>query len=211
MKSVARVFLLVLFGTLVAPLALPVRWSKPIDRRDHVFQFGSHVVSLMPGLPGVYVRRAFYLLVLPWCDSDVTLEFGTLLAQRDTEIGKRVYVGAFCNIGMCRIGNDVLIGSNVDIVSGQRVHATDDPEKPIREQSINLEKVSIGKGSWIGNRSVIMADIGQHAVVGAGSVVTRPCGEYTVNAGNPARTIRHRLKTDVESPVPFRDIREARG
>jgi acetyltransferase-like isoleucine patch superfamily enzyme len=41
-----------------------------------------------------------------------------------------------------------------------------------------------------------MADVGHDAVVGAGSVVTRPLPDYAIAAGSPARVLRSRL-TDV--------------
>lgn len=211
MKSTARSFLSFVFLVLVAPLALPIRWSRRWDKEDHIFRFGSHCVSLVPGLPGVFLRRAYYLTVLPHCGDDVVIEFGTIFAQRHTDLGKRVYIGAFCNIGMSSIGDDVLIGSNVDIISGQHVHCFEDPDLPIRDQGGRLEKISVGEGSWIGNRSIIMADVGRHAVVGAGAVVTRSCGEYTVNVGNPARTVRHRLEQPESFPEeePLRRVQHA--
>ena len=193
----------------MAPLSLPVRWARPVDGDDHIFRFGSHVASLIPGLPGVYARRAYYVTVLPRCGRDVTIEFGTIFAQRDTQIGSGVYIGAFCNIGMCRIGDNVLLGSNVDIVSGRRVHFSSDPEIPIRDQGGRLEKISIGEGSWLGNRSIVLADVGRHAVVGAGAVLIDPCADYSVNVGNPAHTTRNRREQ--LGAVPEEQLRRARS
>lgn len=209
MKRYARPLLDALFLLFLAPLGLPVRWSRGLDRHDHIFRFGSHCVSLIPGLPGVYARRAYYATVLPRCGRDVTIEFGTIFAQRDTEIGERVYLGAFCSVGMCRIGDDVLIGSNVDIISGRHVHHCDNPAVPIRYQGGRFEPISVGEGSWLGNRSIIMAPVGRHAVVGAGTVVIDPCGDYTVNVGNPARRVRDRLEQ--LGTVAEEALREARS
>jgi acetyltransferase-like isoleucine patch superfamily enzyme len=52
--------------------------------------------------------------------------------------------------------------------------------------------VRIGAGSWIGSASVVMADIGQESIIGAGTVVTKPIPEYSFAAGVPARVIRDR-------------------
>lgn len=209
MKQFARNVVSLLFWILVSPLSLPVHLSRRFDRNDHLFRFGSQCVSLLPGLPGVYARRAYYVTVLPRCGRDVVIEFGTVFAQRDTEIGARVYVGAFCNVGTSRIADDVLIGSNVDVISGRHIHYCDDPETPIRDQGGHFEKIAIGEGSWLGNRSVIMADIGQHAVVGAGAVVVTACESYTINVGNPARNIRSRL--DELDDVPEEQLQHAQS
>lgn len=210
MRPALRSTLSFLFFTLVAPLSLPVRWTRRLDRHDHIFRFGSQCVSLVPGLLGIYVRRAYYVTVLPRCGEDVLIEFGTIFAQRDTEIGKRVYIGAFCNVGTCRIGDEVLVGSNVDIISGRHVHYFDAPHIPIRDQGGLFEKISVGRGSWLGNRSVVMADVGSHCVVGAGAVVVRPCDDYVIYAGNPAHPVRNRLE-EPDTAMPDEQLRSARS
>lgn len=210
MRSAIRSTLSLLFLGLVAPLSLPIRWMRRLDRHDHLFRFGSQCISLVPGLLGIYVRRAYYVTVLPRCGKDVVIEFGTLFAQRDTEIGDRVYIGAFCNVGTCRIGDEVLVGSNVDIISGRYVHFCDDPDIPIRDQGGVFEKISIGDGSWLGNRSIVMAEVGSHCVIGAGAVVIRPCDEYGIYAGNPARPVRNRLNVP-GAGLPEERLRRARS
>jgi acetyltransferase-like isoleucine patch superfamily enzyme len=52
--------------------------------------------------------------------------------------------------------------------------------------------VRIGEGSWVGSAAVVLADVGRHSVVGAGSVVTKPIPDFVVAAGAPARVIRSR-------------------
>ena len=56
----------------------------------------------------------------------------------------------------------------------------------------NLVPVYVGAKAWIGTNAVTLpgVSIGEGAVVGAGSVVTKPVEAYTVVAGNPARVIR---------------------
>ncbi len=87
---------------------------------------------------------------------------------------------------MCDIGDDVLIGSNVDILSGRHQHHSDDPDRPRCEQGGTFTKVRIGRDAWIGNSAVIMADVGEHSVIGAGSVLVKPIPPQTVAVGNPA-------------------------
>jgi acetyltransferase-like isoleucine patch superfamily enzyme len=88
---------------------------------------------------------------------------------------------------------DVLVAAGVHIPSGARIHGTDDPTVPIREQEGSPAMIRIGAGSWIGSGSVVLADVGANSVVGAGSVVTRPIPRNVVAAGVPARVVRERL------------------
>lgn len=178
----------------VAPLAHPVAWLAPLDGRHLIFQCASQAMSLLPGLPGVYLRRAFYRIALGLESRGFVVEFGTIFAQRGTFVGNHVYIGPFGNIGLSTIEDDVLIGSNVDIVSGRRTHHFERTDVPIREQGGELEQIRIGKGSWIGNKAVVMATLGDGCIVGAGAVVTRPFEAGTIVGGNPAREIRSRVE-----------------
>jgi virginiamycin A acetyltransferase len=191
MKNVVKAIANWLCILLVLPLALPVRIWARWDKHDAVFQFGSHAVSLLPGPPGDYLRRAYYRVVLRCPAPGPTISFGTILAQRDTTISERVYIGAFCNIGSSIIESNVLIGSNVMIASPE-MHRIDDCSIPIGQQGGTIERISIGVGSWLGNGAIILADVGPECVVGAGSVVVRPCEPWGIYVGNPARLVRHR-------------------
>jgi len=177
---------------LAAPLAYPVRWLAPLDGNHVLFAMGSQMVSLIPGPPGVYIRRAHYRVTLGLESIGFVVEFGTLLAQRGIHIGHHAYIGSHCNIGLSSIGDDVLLGSGVHVVSGTRVHFFDRTDVPIREQGGELIPVEIGRDCWVGNGAVVMADVGEGAVIGAASVVNKPIEAFVVAVGNPARPIRNR-------------------
>jgi virginiamycin A acetyltransferase len=87
---------------------------------------------------------------------------------------------------MFHIDDDVLIGSNVDILSGRHQHHSDDPTRPRRDQGGSFHAVHIGRNAWIGNSSVIMGDVGDDTVIGAGSVVVESISPWCVAVGNPA-------------------------
>ncbi len=94
--------------------------------------------------------------------------------------------------GEVEIGENVLIGPNVHIISYQ--HSFKDREQLIKKQEWIYGKVTIEDDVWIGASAVILAGviIGKGSVVGAGSVVTKSCGPYSVLAGVPARIISTR-------------------
>jgi acetyltransferase-like isoleucine patch superfamily enzyme len=62
----------------------------------------------------------------------------------------------------------------------------------IREQGHDHRVIEIGPDVWVGASATIIASIGEGAVVGANSVVTRPVPARAVVAGTPARILRRR-------------------
>jgi len=156
---------------------------------ERAFPGWSQAMSLLPGLTGIYLRRAFYRLTLTHCGKGSVVSFGTVFSHPSVQIGRSAYIGVFCCIGDVNLEDDVLIGSHVTIMNGNRQHGIDRMDIPVREQPGQWPKVTVGRDSWIGDRSVVMADVGQHCVVGAGAVVTRPVPDYAIVVGVPARII----------------------
>lgn len=152
----------------------------------------SQCLSLVPGKLGSFVRVAFFRFTLNDCHRDCRIGFGTLFSQVDTDIAKGVYIGPQCNIGSCGIGRNTLIASGVHVMSGSEQHGTAQLDTPIQEQQGNYRKIAIGEDSWIGNGSLVMADVGKQCIVGAGSVVTKAIPDFSIVAGNPARLVRMR-------------------
>jgi acetyltransferase-like isoleucine patch superfamily enzyme len=101
-------------------------------------------------------------------------------------------VGPFCNLGLCSIGDDCLIGTGVHVMSGFGQHEASDLSRPIRDQGGTLVRVRIGADTWIGNLAVVGADVGSKCIVGAASVVTRPLPDFSVALGSPAKPVRDR-------------------
>lgn len=176
---------------LTSPLWLVVRVSRP-HRHEQWFLSCAQLLSLVPGLVGVFLRRAFYRMTLERCAVNAHIEFGTWFAHREASIGDGVYIGGRCTLGMVEIGDHTLIGSNVDILSGGRQHAFDDSGRPVSAQGGSFRRVSIGRDCWLGNSTVVLADVGEHCVVGAGSVVVKSVPAWSIVVGNPARVIRER-------------------
>ncbi len=120
------------------------------------------------------------------------------LYARDGEIriGDNFSIGVNSQVdaesgGFIKIGNSVLIGSNVVVRSSN--HRFDAPMN-VKDQGHVAGTIEIGDDVWIGSNTVILPGvcIESHSVIGAGSVVTKNVLAYSVVAGNPAKEIKTR-------------------
>ncbi|MBM7493634.1 acetyltransferase-like isoleucine patch superfamily enzyme [Micromonospora luteifusca] len=136
-------------------------------------------------------------------DPDGVYTYETIEVGRNVDLGHRpVIMAARSRI---RIGDNVMFGPEVTIRGGN--HRIDQVGAPMiavgkRPSDEALDRgVTIGDDVWVGTRAVILhgVTIGRGAVIGAGSVVTRPVPPYAVAAGNPARLIR--LRWPVETII----------
>ena len=180
---------------LVLPLVVGYRLASLVLTSKKSFPGFSQVVSLLPGMTGSYLRRAFYRMVLPSCGRDCWISFGSVFSHGSACIGRRTYIGVGCMIGDVTLEDDVLLGSHVSIINGNRQHGIERLDVPIREQPGEYPRVTIGRDTWIGDRSIVMANVGIHCVIGAGSVVTKPIPDYAIAFGNPGRIVRFRTDT----------------
>ena len=104
--------------------------------------------------------------------------------------GRNVFVNHGCtamDLGGIDIGDDVMIGPNVQLISsGHPV----DPET--RRSQITMAPVRIGRGAWIAAGATVLqgVSVGDDAVVAAGAVVTKDVPPRTLVAGVPARVVR---------------------
>ncbi|MCU1595731.1 MAG: bacterial transferase hexapeptide repeat protein [Frankiales bacterium] len=112
-------------------------------------------------------------------------------------IGRHSAIGELCNVratgGVIRIGDDVLLGQGVSLVASN--HRTD-RDHLICELPWSTERtgVTVGHGVWLAANVVVLPGItiGDGAVVGAGSVVTKDVPPMSIVAGVPARVISER-------------------
>lgn len=179
--------------------------------RDRALEGSTQALGLVPGIVGDYVRGAFLARVLAGCAPTVTVRFGTLFSQSGAELEENVYVGPQCHLGLVHLERDVLLGAGVHIPSGAATHGTSRLDVPIREQPGTRTRVRIGAGTWIGSASVVMADVGKHCVIGAGSVVTRPIPDFSVAVGSPAKVIGTREDDPGTTGTGGRQVRRGQG
>ncbi len=176
----------------VLPAFVLYRLAVMIVGREQAFPGWSQLFSLFPGVSGVFLRRAFYRLVLADCAPDVCLTFGTILAHPGARVGRGVYVGAFCILGEVVLEDDVLLASHVSVTSGPQQHGIERLDIPIRMQKGTRQQVTIGRDSWIGEHAVVMASVGRHCVIGSGAVVVKPIPDFAIAVGVPAKVIGYR-------------------
>src|SRR6185436_10899088 len=92
---------------------------------EEVFAFWANCCALLPGLPGMYVRRAFYQLTLEQCASDWYVGFGSVFGRRRAIVEQGVYVGQYTLVGSAALRARALIGSRVSLLSGPSLHDWD--------------------------------------------------------------------------------------
>jgi virginiamycin A acetyltransferase len=177
----------------VVPNLLSFRLRASVVGRDRALEGSSQALSLVPGLLGQYLRRAFLSRVLAGCHESAVIEFGAVFSQAGARIDENAYIGPRCHIGLAHIERDALLAAGVHVPSGARSHGIEDPSLPIRDQPGSPVVVRIGAGAWIGSAAIVMADVGRDTVVGAGAVVTKPLPDGVMAAGVPARALRSRF------------------
>jgi len=115
------------------------------------------------------------------------------------EIQKNATIGRRCKISshtfVCEgvvIEDNVFIGHNVAFINDSYPRATAGDQLQT-EADWKVEKTLVKKGASIGSGCTILANltIGENAIVGAGSVVTKDVPANCIVAGNPARVLRH--------------------
>ncbi len=137
-------------------------------------------------------------------------ELRKLLAERLAAVGEGAQIRPpfFCDYGFnIKLGANVFLNFNcvildvVEVAIGDetqigpavQIYAADHPRDPVqRRQGLELGRpVKIGRNVWVGGGAIILPGItiGDDAVIGAGSVVTKDVGPGATVVGNPARQV----------------------
>lgn len=138
-------------------------------------------------------------------DNDVSIhEYSTLKAGIGKIIvHKGVTIASFVGLGGdggLEIGKNSIIANHVELITGNYVF--DDPSIPIKRQGVRLGRIEIGENVWLGVHTIVLPGvrIGDGAVVGGGSVVTKDIPGNSVAVGNPAKVIRKREEREIQDP-----------
>jgi acetyltransferase-like isoleucine patch superfamily enzyme len=136
------------------------------------------------------VRELLARLIGKPVDETVTL-FPPFTADfgKNISLGKGVFINSGCRFqdqGGISIGDDCLIGHNAVIATLQHdIH-------PSRRGDLIPSPVVIGRNVWLGANVTVLpgVTIGDDAVIGAGSIVTKDIPARTIAVGSPARVVR---------------------
>ena len=123
------------------------------------------------------------------------------------EIQKNAQVGKNCKISshtfICEgvvIEDDVFIGHGVTFINDSFPRATTAGGQLQTESDWKVERTLVKRGASIGSGATVLANltVGENAIVGAGSVVTKDVPANCIVAGNPARVLR-KIESAVEA------------
>lgn len=162
------------------------------------FELEDDIGFFVRPLPGVLGFWARYLAYKPLCKRIASCPYifpnVRIAYMRRLSLGRSVKLNVNIFIdarGGVDIGDDVLIGPNSVLASGEHDIAGD---VLISGQASHGRPIRIGTGAWIGANCVIRGGvtIGEHCVIGAGSVVTKDTDAYGIYAGAPAKKLRDR-------------------
>jgi virginiamycin A acetyltransferase len=170
-------------------LVFPAVLLCGFGRVHFLYTVFAHWYALVPGIPGDYLRIAFYRGTLEECSLESRVSFGAFLAHPQARLAEGVYIGPYCVLGRVHIGAHTQIATAVQVLSGKHQHARDADGRISGAEHGTFSTVSIGADCWIGAAAIVMADIGDNSTVGAGSIVTKPVPANSTAVGNPARLL----------------------
>jgi acetyltransferase-like isoleucine patch superfamily enzyme len=115
--------------------------------------------------------------------------------EGEVRIGAKTVLGQECTISSFQhvsIGRECIVADRVMLIDFD--HGVVEVERPIREQGIYKRDVRVGNNVWMGYGACVLrgVTIGDNAIVGTNSVVTRDVPANAVVGGVPARVIRMR-------------------
>lgn len=204
-----RILIKLLLNKLAQLVTLPIAltcWAEYTLNRNSevVFSFWTNVFALIPGLPGVFLRRGFYSLTLEQCSTNCHIGFGSMFCHRSAIVEEKVYLGNYCTIGSAHLGKNCLIGSRASLLSGSEQHVYNDESGEWSSfTQAGMRQIHIGANAWVGEAAIIMANVGEGTQVAAGAVISSDTRAHVVVAGNPARFIKN---LPVSKPYSEQDI-----
>jgi acetyltransferase-like isoleucine patch superfamily enzyme len=155
----------------------------------------SLVQSIAPDVKLGKDVRIFNFVNLYGCEVGDETKIGTFVEiQKNAKIGKRCKISSHTFI--CEgvtIEDNVFVGHGVTFINDSYPRATAGDGELQTEKDWHVEATLVKKGASIGSGSTILSKvtIGENAIVGAGSVVTKDVPPNTIVAGNPARVRRN--------------------
>lgn len=126
-----------------------------------------------------------------------------LLRKIGCKVGKNVFIGDFVRVdlnhaSMIEIEDNAHIASGCRLLCHQRDLSNYRQGDDYATLGYNINKIILKKGSLVGMESFILpgVTIGEGAIVGAGSLVTKDIPAWTIATGRPAKVIKHIQERD---------------
>ena len=109
LRELLKAAVRLLASLVVAPLLGAYWLQAALIGRDRALENSSELLSMLPGLTGKYLRRAFLARVLAECHPTASIGFGVLFSKVGARIGANVYLGPRCHLGLVTIERDALL------------------------------------------------------------------------------------------------------
>ena len=172
------------FRLIVRWARLKLRWRRRLQTDGLCF--------IGPGVTFEIGKRASVKLGR-WCwighGSKIRAHEGEVVIGAKTVMGQECTISAFQHVS---VGRECIVADRVMLIDFD--HGVVEVERPIRLQGIYKRDVRVGSNCWIGYGACILrgVSVGDNAVIGTNSVVTKDLPANAVAGGTPARVLRMR-------------------
>lgn len=194
MVKIFKISIDILAIIIALPFALLGRISDYFNSYVDVALF----LSNFPFFLGKRIRYWFYKYTLKSLGKNVTFMHGSFCQYTTTIIGNNVLVGIRSAVGECTIGDYVMIGGFVNIISGTKQHIVAKSEKPMMKLTGGTRtSITIGTNVWIGSNAVIAASICDDCCIGAGALVVKDAANSGIYVSAPSSFLKSLPEQDI--------------
>lgn len=161
------------------------------DRHSDTFTDLNILLSKIPFYTGEYLRYVYYKYTLKKVGYNVTFRYGSYCQYQHTILGNNLLIGYYNCLGKVEIKDNVQLGGFVNVLSGRHQHYKKEADGNTGNSVDRNQLITIGERVWVGSNAVIMNDVGDGCIIGAGSVLVDKATASSIWAGNPARFIKN--------------------
>jgi maltose O-acetyltransferase len=162
--------------------------------KDRIFFIVQPILRYFPYKAGRFLRNNIYRYFFKKVGKNINILEGVMIKYPgEIELGDNVTINQDCFIvgkGGLVLGNDVMIGAGCKIVT--TTHNAFTKDRPMREQGMSSEKITIGNDVWFGFNVVVLkgCKVGNGVILAAGCILaTKDVDDYTIWGGVPAKNI----------------------
>ena len=160
-----------------------------------------HLLSKVKTFKASFRRKRFFK------QNQIYIAKGSYIDENCT-IGKRTRINHISHLGACTIGNYCAVGGRLVVRSSNHFINFANMQNDFQKNFLfSKTKVAgkherdtvIGHACWLGDSVIVLPDvhIGDGAIIGAGSIVTKDIPPFSIAVGNPAKVIKSRFSNEV--------------